>query len=100
LTTLGLAQGGLVVAGEVHGEEALELFHGGGNDVVVTAADPILGRSEHQLQHGAVGIFVLPAGVAHVGIHAEQVAAAEQQVVDLGELAVKPEVDVDHRGHH
>ena len=37
-----------------------------------------------------------PAGDAHVGINAEQGRAAEQ-MVDVGELAIEPEVQVDHR---
>ena len=40
-------------------------------------------------------VVVLPACRAHVSIHAEQRAPAEQQVVNCGELAVKPDVDVD-----
>ena len=76
-------------------EEALELLHRGGHDLFIRAANPVLGRGKHQLQHRALSVFVFAAGVAHVGIHAEQGRAAEQQVIDLGELAVKPEVDVD-----
>ena len=77
-------------------EEALQLLHRGSHDLLIRATDPIFGRSKHQLEHGALGVFVFAAGVAHVGIDAEQGRAAEQQVINIGELPVKPEMDVDH----
>lgn len=36
----------------------------------------------------------------HVGVDGEEGGAAEQQVVHGGELAVKPDVDVDHGDAH
>lgn len=48
--------------------------------------------------HPLVWVQVLLARGAHVGVHAEQRRAREEQVVGGGQLAVKPDVDVDD-GH-
>ena len=81
----------------MHREKTLQFFHGGRDDVVIRTANPILGRSKHQLQHRTVRVFILAAGIAHVRVDAQQITAAKQQVINFGELAIKPEVDVDDR---
>jgi len=46
--------------------------------------------------HRLLVVVVFFAGGGHVGIHAEQGGPREAQVVHVGELAVEPQVNVDH----
>ena len=84
-----------LVGADLCGKQALQLRHGGRNNVLVALADPVLGRGKYQLQHTALVVGILFARGRHVCIHRQQRRSAKQQVVNSGQLAVKPDVDVD-----
>mmetsp|Transcript_12107 Transcript_12107/g.35977 ORF Transcript_12107/g.35977 Transcript_12107/m.35977 type:complete len:531 (+) Transcript_12107:270-1862(+) len=102
LRQLGAAAGQL--GANLRGEEALQLPHGGVHDLLVGLLQPVnlaackrsAGRKD-KLEHGLLLVVVLLAARAHVGVHRQERAAAEAQVVDVQELPVKPHVDVDDR---
>ena len=90
-----LAQLSGVIPTEMAGEQGFQLFHGDLDNVLVRAADPVLRRGKDQLQHGALRVFIALAGDAHVRIDTEQGGTAEQKMVNVRELTVKPKVNVD-----
>mmetsp|Transcript_6540 Transcript_6540/g.24293 ORF Transcript_6540/g.24293 Transcript_6540/m.24293 type:complete len:470 (-) Transcript_6540:416-1825(-) len=88
---------------DLRGEKALQFAHGGLDDLLVGSGDPVLLRARErpawckdELQHGLLLVVVLFASRGHVGVHREQRRAREHEVVAAVELAVEPEVQVDH----